>query len=127
MLIVVIVAGAVAALLHVAFFAMESLRFERPGVWRRFVDTPEAAATLRPVMWNQGFYNLFLALGAGTGVALLAIDDGDVVGRTLVGFACGCMLGAGLVLASTGRRFVPAALVQALPPAIALAGLAMVR
>jgi putative membrane protein len=125
MLTLAIVAAVVAALLHVAYFAMESLLFGRPDVWRRFVDDADAAAALRPVMFNQGFYNLFLAIGAGTGAALLAIDGGDcIVGRTLVGFCCASMLGAAVVLAATGARFRQAAIVQGLPPAVALAALA---
>ena len=125
MLVVVIVAAAVAALLHVAFFLMESVWFGRPDVWRRFVDDAGAAATLRPVMLNQGCYNLFLAIGAGGGAALLAIDGEDcTVGLTLVGFCCASMLAAGVVLAATDRRFRQAAMAQGLPPAVALAALA---
>ena len=128
MLLVAIIAGAVAALLHVAFFAMESVLFGREDVWRRFVDSPEAAEALRPVMFNQGFYNLFLAAGAGAGAALLAIDGEDcVVGLTLVGFACACMFGASLALLATDRRrFLGAALVQGLPALVALVALVAV-
>jgi putative membrane protein len=130
MLLVAIIAGAVAALLHVAFFVLESVLFRREDVWRRFVDSPDAADALRPVMFNQGCYNLFLAIGAGAGALLLAIDGEDcVVGLTLVGFACACMVGASLVLLATDRRrFVGAAFVQGLPALVALvAVLALAR
>ena len=54
-----------AALLHVLFFVMESVLFMRPDVHRRFgLRTREEAELVRPMAYNQGFYNLFLAIGA---------------------------------------------------------------
>ena len=105
---------------------MESVWFGRPAVWRRFVDDADAAAVLRPMMFNQGFYNLFLGIGAGTGAALVAIDGEDcTVGLTLIGFCCAAILGAALVLATTGSRYRQAALIQGVPPAVALGALAV--
>ncbi len=66
--------------------------------------------------FNQGFYNLFLALGIVVGLALA-----DSAGTALVLFACSCMAAAGVVLALTNRRFLPAAAVQVLPPLLAIA------
>jgi putative membrane protein len=125
MLLVALIAATVAGLLHVAVFAMESLLFTRPSVWSRFARNASEAAVLRPVMFNQGFYNLFLALGAIGGVVLVALDGEECVpGRVLIAFCCASMVGAGLVLAVTGRRFWPAAALQAMPPAVALLALA---
>ena len=55
-----------AALLHVLFFLLESVWFEKPFAWKRFgVADQEKALVIKPWAYNQGFYNLFLALGAG--------------------------------------------------------------
>jgi putative membrane protein len=110
-----------AAVLHVLFFVMESVLFMRPDVHRRFgLRTREEAELVRPMAYNQGFYNLFLAAGAVVGVAWAAGSGSDTVGRAVAGFACAVMLGAAVVLVTTSRRFIPAALVQGLPPLAAL-------
>jgi len=126
MTIITQVFAVLAALLHVLFFCTESLLFTRPAVYRRFgIRSGDDAAVVRPMMFNQGFYNLFLALGCLGGV--LALHTGAVtVGATLVVFTCGCMLVAGLVLLATSRTFVRAAAIQAVPPLVAL-GAALVR
>lgn len=109
-----------AALAHVLFFVMESVVFMRPDVHRRFgLRTTAEAEIVRPMAYNQGFYNLFLALGALVGVVLHA-SGRETVGTTAAVFACLCMVGAALVLASTGRRFHPAAVMQASTPLIAV-------
>lgn len=72
--IVVIVLATLAALIHVWFFVMESVWFEQERVWRRFgLTSPEDAAIVRSFAFNQGFYNLFLAVGVGLGLALAAL------------------------------------------------------
>ena len=110
-----------AAGLHVLFFVMESVLFMRPEVHRRFgLRTREEAALVRPMAYNQGFYNLFLAIGAVVGLAWAAGDGPETGGTAVAGFACAVMLGAAVVLVSTGRRFLLAALVQGLPPLAAL-------
>lgn len=120
MLAVAQVAAAVAALAHVWFFVLESLLFTRPTVWRRFGLRSQADAdVVRAMAFNQGFYNLFLALGAAAGVVTAALDH-ETVGATLIGATTACMVGAGAVLLATNRRFVVAAAVQAVPPLIAL-------
>ncbi len=63
--------GALAALLHVYIFVMESVQWSQPRIWRRFGVADQAAAdTTKPMAYNQGFYNLFLAIGAIIGLAL---------------------------------------------------------
>ena len=116
-----LVAAVVAALIHVWFFVMESLWFTRPTVWRRFGITSEAdAAVVRSWAYNQGFYNLFLAVGVALGLGLVA--TGDIAsGRVLLLFACGSMVAAGVVLYLHNPHFLRAAAVQAAPPLIAVA------
>lgn len=110
-----------AAVLHVLFFVMESVLFMRPDVHRRFgLRTREEAELVRPMAFNQGFYNLFLAAGAVVGIVWAAGDGADTGGTAVAGFACAVMLGAAVVLVTTSRRFLPAALVQGLPPLVAL-------
>lgn len=124
MLTLALTAAAVAAAIHVIFFVMESLLWRRRAVWSQFVDSQQDAETARPIMWNQGFYNLFLALGAFTGIALMALDaPRQETGAALVAFTCASMLGAALVLATTGRRYASGAALQGIPPLVALVAL----
>lgn len=118
--IVAILAASAAALVHVWFFALESVLFERPTVFRRFgLRSAEDAAIVRPMAFNQGFYNLFLAAGIVAGLLMVAAGQLEA-GRAIVLFACACMVGAGAVLLATNRRFLTAAAIQAGPPLLAL-------
>ena len=69
--------------------------------------------------FNQGFYNLFLTAGILGGLVLVATGSVDA-GRAVVLFACGCMVLAGIVLIATSRTMLRAALLQAVPPALAI-------
>ncbi len=115
----------IAALLHLFFFYLESVTFSRPATYERFLVRSQAdAELLRPMAFNQGFYNLFLTVGAIGGV--VAANVGYVeAGRALVLLACGSMMLAGIVLIASDRRFVRSGLLQAVPPAIALLGLVL--
>lgn len=120
---IAILAAAVAALIHVWFFAMESVWFMRPSVWGRFgLRSEDQARVARSWAYNQGFYNLFLAAGVMVGLALLGTGD-FAVARALVLFSCGSMVAAGLVLLVHDRRFLRAAALQAIPPLVAIAGI----
>jgi putative membrane protein len=111
----------VAALIHIWFFVMESVLWRRPSVWARFrIGSQADAATIAPMALNQGFYNLFLALGVLGGVWLARTSGDGAVGQAVALFACACMAGAGVVLVLSDRRFLPAALIQAVPPALAI-------
>lgn len=107
---------ALAALLHVSIWSMESLRWRSPAVWRRFGLADQAEAdTTAPLAYNQGFYNLFLAVGAALGLVLYwAVSQ--PVGFALAVFTAGSMLAAALVLASTGRERLRAAATQGTLP-----------
>ena len=114
------VAALIAALIHVAIFAMESLLFTRPAVRSRFHVGDADVAAARPWAFNQGFYNLFLAIGTVVGLILLHTDGDAQAGRALVALACASMLAAALVLIGTDRRMARGALLQGLLPLIAL-------
>ena len=115
--------GGLAALLHVYIFVMESVQWSQPRVWKRFGVPDQAAAdTIKPMAYNQGFYNLFLAIGAIIGVVLFLVGDPETVaavaGRTLALFTLGSMVAAALVLLTTGRSYLRAALIQGTLPLI---------
>jgi putative membrane protein len=113
----------VAAALHVVFFYLESIAFSRPEVHRRFgLRTPEDAEVARPIMFNQGFYNVFLATGVIVGVALSNGDGtAQTAGTAVAVFGLACMALAGVVLGLTSSSLRRAAVVQAGPPVVALA------
>ena len=122
MLIAAQIFAVLAAVLHVVFFVFESVLWTRPAVYGRFgIATPEEAETIRPMAYNQGFYNLALAIGVLVGVVLAGMDgDQGVVGRTLIIFGTAGMAFAGVVLASTGPAYRRSAVVQFVPAGLAL-------
>jgi putative membrane protein len=114
-----------AAALHFYIFTMESLTWTRPATWKRFgVASQSDAETTRPMAFNQGFYNLFLAIGAfvGVGCAALAPENSpqEAVGWTLIFSSCGSMLLAALVLAGTGKKYLRPAAIQGTLPLLAV-------
>jgi len=118
-----VLAALIAALVHVWFFGMESVWFLRPVVWRRFGLASDAEArVVRAWAYNQGFYNLFLAAGVAIGLGLVAAGDATT-GRALVLFACGSMIAAAVVLVLHRRELLRAALLQGLPPLVAVLGI----
>lgn len=110
-----------AGVLHVGIFCMESLYFMQPKVHKRFGAATTADAEARRLFaFNQGFYNLFLAVGIFAGLALLDFGGNATVGQTLVLFSCASMAGAGLVLYFSARRLMlRAAVIQASFPLLA--------
>ena len=117
---IAVVAALIAAAIHLWFFVLESVQFTQPKVYARFgLHSAEDAAIVRPMAFNQGFYNLFLAIGILVGLALVAIGQVDA-GRAIVLFACATMVGAGVVLFASNRRFLIGASIQAVPPLVVL-------
>lgn len=120
MIIVATLVVSLAAALHVGFFVMESVAWSRPAVWKRFGLANQAdAETTKPLAYNQGFYNLFLAIGAIVGIVFFGIGW-EPAGVALVVFTMASMVAAAVVLVSTGRRYIGAALVQGTLPLIGL-------
>ena len=115
----------IAAALHVYIFTMESLTWTKPATWKSFGLASQAdAETTRPLAYNQGFYNLFLAVAAFIGIGCLAFaaegSAQSVVGWTLILSCCGSMLLAALVLALSGKKFLRAAATQGATPLLAV-------
>lgn len=108
-----------AALVHVYIFVLESITWTSAGTRKTFgIATETEAETIKPMAFNQGFYNLFLAIEAALGVVLLAVNQ--PIGLTLMIVGAGSMLLASLVLVSTGRRNRRSAIVQGTAPLIGL-------
>ncbi len=120
MLTAALVFAGLAGLIHVYIFVLESLRFDQPSTWEVFgVKGAEEAAVMRPWAYNQGFYNLFLAVGTAAGIGL-TVAGKHASGLALVTFCCGSMVAAAAVLLSSDPAKARAAVVQAGMPAIAL-------
>ena len=113
--------AALAALVHVYIFVLESVRWQHPDTRRVFGTTEETAAVTQPLAYNQGFYNLFLAIGTAVGVAMMGSNRD--AGVALVALACGSMVAAALVLVTSDLSKLRAAVVQGLFPALALVSL----
>jgi putative membrane protein len=115
-----------AGVIHVLIFLLESVLWTRPTVWRRFgVKTDDEASVLQPMAFNQGFYNLFLAIGTGIGLVLLGNVAGRGAGEAITFFALACMLGASLVLVLSNPKLFRAALLQGAAPLIGIIFLAL--
>ncbi|MDV8147608.1 DUF1304 domain-containing protein [Arthrobacter sp. B10-11] len=110
----------IAGLLHVYIFTLESVTWTRPATWKRFGVASQAdAETTRPLAYNQGFYNLFLAVGALAGIGAVLLGQ-PVIGWTLIFASCGSMLLAAAVLALSGRKYLRAAATQGTTPLLAV-------
>lgn len=123
MLAVALVLAALAGLLHVYIFVLESLRFDRPEVHQRFRTRTEDVPAVRAWAYNQGFYNLFLAIVTAIGIAVTGGQDGagyDDAGPVLVLAGVGSMLAAAVVLVASNPARASAATKQGLLPLLAV-------
>ncbi len=119
-----LVFAGLAALIHGYIFVLESVRWTNPRTWRIFGIASQADAdTLKPMAYNQGFYNLFLAIGIVVGMLLL--PPGRPAGLALIFMGTASMVLAALVLISTGRSNARPAAIQGLLPLLAIVFLAL--
>ena len=124
MLILGLVLVSIAALFHAYVFVLESLTWTTPRTRAAFgIRSDEEARATRLLAFNQGFYNLFLAVGTAVGVVLVAFMVSRTVGYALILFGAGSMAAAGVVLAVSQPKLLRAALLQLLPPALGLAAI----
>lgn len=110
-----------AAVVHVYIFVLESSRWEQPKTRGVFGMSADQAAATKEMAYNQGFYNLFLALSSGAGVVLFGVSH--AVGATLVVVSCGSMAAAALVLVTSDPSRARPAAIQGAPPLAALISL----
>ncbi|MDT5223329.1 MAG: putative rane protein [Mycobacterium sp.] len=114
-----LVFAALAALLHVYIFTMESLTWTSKRTRATFGTTAEDAETTKLLAFNQGFYNLFLAIVSGIGIAAMFTGHRDV-GAALVFAGVGSMAAAAVVLVLSARDKARAAVTQGLFSTIAI-------
>lgn len=120
MSVVVLVAAALATILHVYIFVLESVLWT--GRARAvFGTTPEEAEATKALAFNQGFYNLFLAVVTLAGMVLWTAAP--AVSTALLTAGCGSMLAAAVVLGVSSPDKMRAAVVQGLMPLVALVAL----
>lgn len=113
----------VAGLIHIYIFAMESLLWGKPRTNKAFGINATTAEQNRLFAFNQGYYNLFLALSAIAGAVLIHTEN-KTVGQTLIGYTLGSMFGASVVLYSSNKKLWRPAMIQGLPPLLGLLSLA---
>lgn len=115
----------IAALIHLYIFYLESIAWTSDRSRATFgIASLEEARITKALAFNQGFYNLFLAVSILAGIVVLALG-GTTVGATLIFVGAASMVAAGAVLLITARSKARAALIQLLPPLIGALGLAI--
>ena len=126
MIIAGLVLAGIAALIHVYIFYMESIAWTSAAARKTFGTTEDAAAApaTKALAFNQGFYNLFLAVAVILGIIFFAIGQ-DSIALTLIFTGAGSMVGAALVLILSSPDKAAAALKQGVVPALGVVMLAI--
>ena len=119
MVIAGLVVAGLAALLHVYIWVMESLTWTSPRTRATFGISREEAEATRELAFNQGFYNLFLAIVTGIGVVAMLLGH-TAVGAALTFAGVGSMAAAALVLLVSSPDKARAAITQGVFPVIAI-------
>ncbi|MGE3192328.1 MAG: DUF1304 domain-containing protein [Microbacteriaceae bacterium] len=113
--------AAVAALIHVYIFILESVQWSKESTRRVFgVKSAEDAELMRPLAFNQGFYNLFLALGTIIGLVLILTGGLVQAGFGVAILALSSMVLAAAVLIASNPKLARSALIQGAAPLIAV-------
>ncbi len=119
MVIAGLVFAALAAALHVYIFVMESLTWTSPRTRATFGTSAEEAQATKELAFNQGFYNLFLAIVTVVGIVAVGLGH-NAVGAALVFAGVGSMLAAAVVLLTSSPDKARAAITQGIFPLIAV-------
>jgi putative membrane protein len=114
-----LVFAGLAGLLHVYIFTMESLTWTSKRTRAAFGTTVEEAEATKLLAFNQGFYNLFLAIVTGSGIVALEIGHRGI-GAALVLAGVGSMAAASVVLLASAPDKARAALTQGAFPVVAV-------
>ena len=124
MVIAGLVFAALAAALHVYIFVMESLTWTSARTRATFGISEQEAQATKELAFNQGFYNLFLAIVTVIGIVAVGLGH-NAVGAALVFAGVGSMLAAAVVLLTSSPDKARAAITQGAFPLIAVALLAI--
>lgn len=116
--------AALAALLHVYIWVMESFTWTSRRTRATFGISEEQALATKELAFNQGFYNLFLAIVTATGI-IIAGTGRHGIGLGLVFAGTGSMLAAAVVLLASSPDKARAAVTQGIFPLIAIVLLAV--
>ncbi|MFT4234861.1 MAG: DUF1304 domain-containing protein [Microbacterium sp.] len=118
MLVLGLILAAIAAAIHVYIFVLESLAWTTRAR-AVFKLTPAEAEATKELAFNQGFYNLFLAVATVIGIVLVAAGQ-DGPGFALVFVGTGSMLAAALVLLRSSPAKAKSAITQGVTPLLAV-------
>jgi putative membrane protein len=111
----------IAAVIHVLIFVLESILWSRPSTWRRFgLRSQGDADIVKPMAFNQGFYNLFLGVGVKLGLLFLWAWGSPEVGLALVFLGAGSMVAAAAVLILSSPKLARAAALQGVAPLVGI-------
>ncbi|MFV8230897.1 DUF1304 domain-containing protein [Mycolicibacterium fortuitum] len=124
MVIAGLVFAALAAALHVYIFVMESLTWTSVRTRATFGISEQEAQATKELAFNQGFYNLFLAIVTVIGIVAVGLGH-NAVGAALVFAGVGSMLAAAVVLLTSSPDKARAAITQGAFPLIAVVLLAI--
>ena len=119
MMIAGLIVAVLAAALHGYIFVMESLTWTTPRTRAVFGTTEEEAQATKLLAFNQGFYNLFLAVVTAVGAATV-LGGARAVGVALVFAGVGSMLAAAVVLLASSPDKARAAVTQGILPLISI-------
>jgi putative membrane protein len=113
-----------AALLHVYIWVMESLTWTSARTRATLGISEEEAVATQELAFNQGFYNLFLAIVTFTGIVIGGTGRYGI-GLALIFAGAGSMLAAAVVLLLSSPDKARAAITQGTLPLIAIVLLAV--
>jgi len=108
-----------AAALHVYIWVMESLTWTSARTRATFGISEEEALATKELAFNQGFYNLFLAIVTVVGIVLAGFGHCGA-GLALIFAGTGSMLAAAVVLLVSSPDKARAAITQGTLPLIAV-------
>ena len=110
-----------AVLIHLYIFFLESVAWSKPSTWKLFgLGSQAEADTVKPMAYNQGFYNVFLGVGAGVGLILIGTGSLEQAGFALAFFAAGSMVLAALVLITSSPKLARSAAIQGVAPLLGI-------
>ncbi len=117
--------AALAALIHLYIYWLERHAYGSARFCRTFNIAERDLPTLRAPFHNLALYNLMQALGVLVGLALRLADIAPAVATGLLLTPLATMSAAGIYLYTTAPDKRRPALVQAVPPLLALIALAL--
>lgn len=111
---------ALAAFIHLFIFYLESIIWGTAKANKVFRVSEESANEQKLFAYNQGFYNLFLAIQVIVGLILLNQGQFLLMGKTLIFAGALSMIGAAIVLFTSAPHLLRAVLIQGLAPLVGL-------